>query len=251
MTAHAELRDDELNAFIDGELDETNRQRVADLIERSPEIRERVTGYRADKARIRALYSGGLNDPLPRAWIERIEQATTRRPWQRQVWGITALAASFVLVLSGVIGFREFGGGVRDDIVADALAARADALHPDRVIPVSSTGVAAVEAGEMTQALATRVKAPDLSQMGYRLVDIGSYSTPKASFELRYADASGGILTLYVRRSAGSPRFDQFKAQGLRVCVWQDDVVGMVMAGTMSVAEMQHLASAAYNGMEM
>lgn len=251
MTAHAELRDEELNAFIDGELDETKRQRIAALIERDADIRERIAGYRGDKARIRALYSGGLNDPLPRAWIERIEAATARRPWQRQVWAITALAASVVLVLAGVFALREFRPASRDDIVADALAARADTLRPDRVIPVSSPKVAAAEAGVMTQQLATRVKTPDLSRMGYRLVGIDAYSAPARSFELRYADADGRVFTLYVRRSSGAPRFDQFEEKGLRVCVWQDDVVGTVMAGTMSVAEMQRLASLAYTGMEM
>ena len=60
---------------------------------------------------------------------------------------------------------------------------------------------------------------------------------------------TGQIFTLYLRHSSGQPRFDQFKQDGLRVWIWQDDVVGMVMAGKMSVAEMQRLASLAYVGL--
>jgi hypothetical protein len=35
----------------------------------------------------------------------------------------------------------------------------------------------------------------------------------------------------------------------LRVCIWQDDQVGMVMAGDVSTAAMQRLASLAYSGL--
>ena len=252
MTAHAEIRDEEIcTPSSTASWTRRSVSEIAALVERDPEIRARIAGYRGDKARIRALYSGGLNDPLPRAWVERIEEATARRPWQRQVWTITALAASVVLVLTGIFASRQFMPAAHGDIVADALAARAETVHPDQIIPVSSTKVAAAEAGVMTHALATRVKTPDLSRMGYRLVGIDAYSAPARAFELRYADSNGRIFTLYVRRSSGAPRFDQFEEKGLRVCVWQDDVVGTVMAGTMSVAEMQRIASLAYTGMEM
>lgn len=251
MSTHTEIRDEDLQRFIDGDLDDTSRQRVEMLVEADPALRGLVAGYRADKARLRALYSAGLNEPLPHAWIERIEDATARRPWQRQVWGITALAASVVLVLSAVIGLRQFSQAPRDDIVADAMAARSDAQQPDGIVSVSSPQAAATEAAVMTRVLDTRVKAPDLSRMGYKLVGIDTYSAPARSFELRYADASGRLFTLYLRRSSGTPRFDLLKQNGMRVCVWQDDVIGTVMAGPMSAAEMMRLASLAYTGMTL
>jgi hypothetical protein len=54
-----------------------------------------------------------------------------------------------------------------------------------------------------------------------------------------------------MRRPLGKVRFDQFAEKGLRICVWQDEQVAMVMAGKMPVAEMQHLASLVYNGVEL
>ena len=46
------------------------------------------------------------------------------------------------------------------------------------------------------------------------------------------------------------PRFALLEEQGLRVCVWQDSVIGIVMAGKMSAAEMERLAGLAYEGLE-
>ncbi|HTT83373.1 MAG TPA: hypothetical protein VMF67_07815 [Rhizomicrobium sp.] len=249
MNTRPEIREEDLHAFIDGELDAVERARIESIVEANAYLRDRAARYRADKARLVAIYGGGMSEPLPQAWIDRIETATKPRRWRAQSGGIAALAASLVLVFAGFLAWRVFVHPARDDIVADALAARAGALVPVSVIPAEPKVVAA-EAHVMTMALDARVKAPDLSRMGYRLVGINVYSNPTHAFELRYA-RNGEIFTLYLRRSSGTPRFDQFRQDGLRVCIWQDDVVGMVMAGTMSVDEMQRLASLAYTGLTL
>jgi anti-sigma factor RsiW len=250
MNMKPEIREEELHAFIDGELDAAERARIGNVIETNSVIRDRVAQYRADKTRLVALYGGGMSDPLPREWIQQIETATARGRWRGQSWGIAALAASFVLAFVGLLAWREFVQPPRGDIVADALAARAGSVEPASVVSAAPQAVAA-EARLMTAALDARVKAPDLSRMNYRLVGINVYSGTKRAFELRYAAPDGRIFTLYLRRSSGTPRFDQFKQDGLRVCIWQDDVVGMVMTGNMSVAAMQRLASLAYTGLTL
>jgi anti-sigma factor RsiW len=246
MNMNPEIREEDLHAFIDGELDAAERARIEAIVEANNYLRDRVARYQGDKARLTAVYGGGMGEPLPQAWVEQIEAATARPRWRAQSWGIAALAASFVLVFVGLFAWRNVAQPVRDDVVVDALAARAGVVQPVSVIPPASSAVAA-EARVMTAVLDARVKAPDLSRMNYRLIGINVYSEPQRAFELRYAAPDGRIFTLYLRHSSGQPRFDQFKQDGLRVCIWQDDVVGMVMAGKMSVAEMQHLASLAYN----
>jgi hypothetical protein len=68
--------------------------------------------------------------------------------------------------------------------------------------------------------------------------------------ELLYRHKDNRVFALYLRRPSGAPRFDQYKQGKLRVCIWQDDVLGAVMTGEMSAAEMQRLASLAYTGLE-
>lgn len=250
MNTKPEIREEDLHAFIDGELDAVERARIEAIVEANSYLRDRVTRYRADKARMVAIFGGGMSEPLPKEWIERIETARSPRRWPVQNWGVAALAASFVLVFAGLFAWRDLAPPRQGDVVADALAARTGTIQPDSVVPSDAKAVAS-EARLMTAVLDARVKAPDLSRLGYRLVGINVYSEPARAFELRYAAPDGQIFTLYLRRSTGQPRFDQFKEDGLRVCVWQDDVVGMVMAGKMSVAEMQRLASLAYTGLTL
>jgi anti-sigma factor RsiW len=251
MNLKPEIREEDLHAYIDGELDAAERARIESLVEGNGWLRDRVARYRADKSRLVGLYGGGMSEPLPQEWLDTIEAATTRRRWTAQSLGIAAMAASFVILFVGLVAWRFVGvmQPASGDIVADALAARAGTPAPVSVVP-AETKALTQEARVMTAVLDARVKAPDLSRLGYHLVDINVYDAPKRAFELRYAARDGQIFTLYLRHSSGQPRFDQFKQDGMRVCVWQDDVVGMVMAGTMSVAEMQRLASLAYVGLE-
>jgi anti-sigma factor RsiW len=246
MNVKPEIREEDLHAFIDGELDAAERARIEAMVEANVYLRDRVAHYRADKTRLVAIYGGGMSEPLPREWIARIDAATAPRRWRAQSWGIAALAASFVVVFLGVFAWPQFFQPARDDIVAEALAARAGTIRPVSVIAASATKAVTAEAHVMTVALNERVKAPDLSRLGYRLVGINAYSQPARAFELRYAAPDGQIFTLYLRRSSGAVRFDQFKRDGLRVCVWQDNIAGMVMAGKVSVPIMQRLAALAY-----
>ena len=251
MSTEAKIRDEDLQAFIDGELDAENQARVEAALTADPELSQRAIAFRADMARLMSLYGGGLNEPLPRAWVTRIEEATTRKPLPRTAWAVLGLAASFVLVLSGTIAYRELAKTPRDDVVADALAARTMEAKPDTIVPVNSERQVQAESAVMTKSLDTRVKAPDLTRMGYRLVGIEVYSSPAPSFDLRYVDGNGRAVTLYIRRSPGSTRFDILEMKGLKVCVWQDNIISTVVTGAMSAGEMERLASLAYSGLTL
>ena len=251
MTTHATIRNEDLHALLDGQLGEVERLRVEAAVKADPELNRQVSAFRADKARLISLYGSGLNEPLPEAWLARIEEATVRKPVPRTAWAMLGIAASFVLVLSGTVAYRELAKTPRDDVVADALAARSLETKPDYVVPVRSTGDVQAQSAVMAKDLDTRVKAPDLTRMGYRLVGVEVYSSPAPSFDLRYVDANGRAVTLYIRRSPGSTRFDILAVKGLKVCVWQDNVISTVVTGAMSAGEMERLASLAYSGLTL
>ena len=64
--SQATIRDEDLHAFIDGELEDADRARVDAAVNADPALGEQVAAFRADKARLVSLYGGGLNEPLPR-----------------------------------------------------------------------------------------------------------------------------------------------------------------------------------------
>ena len=61
-----EVKDEDLHAYIDGELDDLGRSRAQSIIDADPVLRHQLSLYRADKARLVSLYGSGLNEPLPR-----------------------------------------------------------------------------------------------------------------------------------------------------------------------------------------
>jgi anti-sigma factor RsiW len=97
------------------------------------------------------------------------------------------------------------------------------------------------------------LKTPDLSKLGYRLADIRVYSGIPGgkAVELRYRNAQDRLFTLYLRHPSGPPRVDLVQRDGMRICIWQDDVLGTVMLGEMSAGEMARIASLAYSGLTL
>jgi anti-sigma factor RsiW len=164
---------------------------------------------------------------------------------------IAAIAAVLLLMLGGIVVFQP-SIPRQESIIEEALAARNQAMSAHQAIVV--TGVAHASAADrlIASALAMRVKAPDLSRMGYALTSVRVYEvvSGRKSVELLYRRSRAQVFALYFRRPTGPARFDQFKRGRLRVCIWQDDVLGTVMTGEMSAAEMQRLASLAYTGLE-
>lgn len=233
------LDDSDLHALLDGELDAARARQVEAALAADPALAARFNAFKADKRMLRALFAAPAAAPLPRTWLDRIQ---AHRPAPAMSWRMVgAIAATILLAVLGATLYQRMAAPDRPgEIVAMALAAR----QADTGVAVS--GADASQA--ISQAIALKVKVPDLRRMGYRLD--GARILGRAA-ELRYRDARGGIFTLYLRHSDGAARFDQFPRGQLRVCVWQDDKLGMVMAGDVSTAAMQRLASLAYTGLTL
>ena len=238
---------EDLHAFIDGELDAQRQAEIEEHLAADPELAAQVATFSADKAMISRIYGPLIEQPLPIHWLARIRRGRGQRPRWVAVGG--ALAASLALLIVGssfllppLSPLRQAG------VVDDALAARNEALAPTEVLGAHQLGGA--EAA-LTRNLSLRAHAPDLSRMGYRLSAVRTYATQEGrAVELIYRAHGKDDFALFVRRSSGAPRFDVFEKNGLRVCLWQDEEVATVMTGHMSAAEMQRLASLAYEGLE-
>ena len=239
---------EELHAYIDGELPESRRQEIDAVLAQDSSLAAQVAAFRADKEALRRLYGSLGTGPLPRKWIDAIERRTS--PRRRRAWiaASAALAASLVLL---IIGSNVNHGALQGSVVNEALSARDNIVPPTEVVVWKASARLTNANAILERTLAMRARVPDLSDQGYALSRIQVYrsASNEGSVELIYRGPNDRDFTLYVRRSPGKPRFDVFEQEGVRVCVWQDDVISTVMAGHMSAAEMQRLASLAYNGL--
>jgi anti-sigma factor RsiW len=244
-------REEDLHAYIDGELDSARSAEVADAEREDGALAAQIAAFRTDRMRLAETYRPLIDAPLPAEWLSQISDYDRRR---RRTWlaPIAAIAASIVLLIAGLSTYRQMPGNGEESIVREALAARADMLEAHDAMAVDSAAQVHSADRVFAAALRMRLKAPDLTRMGYRLTGVRIYENVPGgrSVELRYRDASNRDFALYVRHPSSGVRFDQYKRAGLRICVWQDDVLGTVMTGPISAAEMQRLASLAYTGLE-
>ncbi len=251
MSERPEIREEDLHAFLDGELDAARRAEIADAERENGALAGRIAAFRADKKRLADVYAPLIERPLPTEWLSQIAEYGQSR---RNAWWstITAIAASVVLLVAGLATYQQLPANGEESIVREALAARADMLESNEVFAIASPSQARDAGPIMASALKMHLKVPDLSRMGYKLEYLRVYENVPGgkSVELRYRDAAYRDFALYIRHPSSGVRFDQYKRSGLRICVWQDDVLGTVMTGPISAAEMQRLASLAYTGLE-
>jgi anti-sigma factor RsiW len=196
---------------------------------------------------------------VPPEWLQRVRDASVpRRPSFSRVAfsrrSIVAIAASLLLILTVNFWFvfNRYIVTNEDAVIAEAFAARQDSTRPEQSVAVASI---APEARNqvLTMALSMMLKAPDLSRLGYRLENIRIYADVpwgKAA-ELAYRDDQNRLFTLYLRHPSSPPRVDLVERDGMRICIWQDDVLSTVMLGEMSAGEMARVASLAYSGLTL
>jgi anti-sigma factor RsiW len=240
-----------LHAYLDGELPEDERNAFESTLAQNPKLAEHLALYRADKEQLSAVYNRALSEAIPASWIEQIEShAMPRRFPMGQA--LAAAITLFAVLIGGTFLYRQQTTPHQASIVAEALAARDNALASHRQMEVRNPTEVVAAGRTLASTLAMRLKAPDLSRMGYKLASMKIYDRVPGgkAVELVYRRGDNRTFALYVRHATGAARFDEFTQGKMRVCIWQDDVLGTVMTGEMSAAEMQRLASLAYSGLE-
>jgi anti-sigma factor RsiW len=256
MNSDYEISNEEMHAFIDGELDPDRAAEFARLVAADPILAARVNAFRSDKTRLDQIF-GTLRDlPMPAKWLQLANNPPVR---PQRVFlgafvsrrGVTALAAGVLLMLGTWLVYERISVPNGDTIVAEALAARSDAVQPVQSYDIGDAD------DRRNRILATElsmpVKAPDLTKLGYRLTVLRVYSNAPGgnAVELGYHNAENRLFTLYLRHPTSPPRVDLIERDGTRVCIWQDEVLGAVMTGEMSAGEMARIASLAYSGLTL
>jgi len=235
----------ELHAFIDDELSASRQAEIARILRNEPALAQRIAAYRADRERLRSALRDIAEEPIPAAWRALIEAATARR--QRAVMTRRlALAASVGLAVSagGIAGWRWLG---RDTILAEAEAARDGQLAGRSTTLAEPLPPVAARDALLESKLGMHVRVPDLNRFGFQLARLDLFDRPGgAAAQLQYQDYGQRVLTIYVRPSDGTVRFDLLRRGATRVCVWQDNVVGAVIIAPMSAGEMMRVAASAY-----
>jgi hypothetical protein len=129
-----------------------------------------------------------------------------------------------------------------DTLVQQAQAARAGRIPALATLHNPALSPAGTGDSLLRQATSLPVHAPDLHRLGWQLAGIATF---RGAAELRYSNAAGEPLTIYLRRSPGEPRLDLLQNGKSRVFIWQDDVTSAVFIADMPAGPMMRLVRAA------
>jgi len=198
----------DLQAYVDGQLDDDARAAVERYLALHPERAEQVKQWQQDAQRLRtALESVRMpadNPALDPAAIRARRAERTRMRF--------AMAASFVFC----VGLGTFGGWqARGWNAAPAVATMSDAVEAYRMMVVDQTakvdyrptGAGDLQ-GWLTQRVGASAKLPDLSAAGFRPVGGRLFTTDSGATAamVLYEDGAGRTLSFYLRPAESKHR---------------------------------------------
>ena len=236
----------ELHAYVDGELDAQRRLEVEAWLAVHPEAGARLQEYRQIQAQLHNRFDRLLTDtaqsPVP---ASRVSSP-----------GLVRVAAVMLLMLaSGLLGWAlrpapqvTLSGPLMTSLVQPAtFAHQVYSTDPRYPVEIAANRQASLDRW-LSQRMHTELRAPDLSQqnltfMGGRLLP----STNRMAAQFMYEDAQGKRLTVYVRRVADPDSVSEFRYReqdGLHVFYWIDGEMGYAVVGTQPASRLVTVASA-------
>jgi anti-sigma factor RsiW len=241
------VTEEELHAYVDGELAPDRRAAVEQWLGSRPEDAARVAAWRAQADAIRARYGAVASEPVPARFdLDRL--ARRGRKWSR-----LAAAAVIAAWLLGM-GAGWFGRGAWEG-AGPARAVTTEALDAHRLYIAEVRHPIEVKAGEnhlnpwLSRRIGYPMASPNLDTFGLKL--LGGRLLPgnsgRAAALYMYEGASGERFTIYCRRDRAPQSALRYRAAGpVGSIFWVEDDVAFVVSGPADRARLQKVAEAVY-----
>jgi anti-sigma factor RsiW len=194
----APVTEDELHAYVDGELPADRRGAVEAWLIGHADAAARVAAWRAQAETIRTRYGGVALEPVPERFdLDKLARGA--RSWR----AIAAAAVIAAFLVGGVVGWMARGASAAAPSRFDVFTALALDAHQLYVVevrhPVEVTGA---EREHLVQWLSKRLdrelRVPDLESSGLKLVGGRLLPGPSgATAFFMYEGPSGERFTIY------------------------------------------------------
>jgi anti-sigma factor RsiW len=243
------VTEDELHAYLDGELPADRRGAVQAWLASHPEDTARVARWRAQADAIRARYGPIASEPVSARFdLDKLARGT--RSWR----AIAAVAVVMAFLAGGVVGWMAHGASAAAPSRFDIFTTQALDAHRVYVVevrhPVEVTGD---ERPHLVQWLSKRLdyelRIPDLEQSGLKLVGGRLLPGPfgPAAFCM-YEGASGERFTIYYARTDSPQTAMRYRAgDRFAALYWVERGLTYVVSGPADRERLLSVAQAAYD----
>lgn len=241
--------EDELNAYVDGELSADRRRAVEAWLAAHPDDAAKVAAWRKQIELIRARYGAVADEVPPRRFnISRL----VRRRHGLKAAAVAATVAAFLI--GGVAGW--IARGIEAATPSDLTRFTADALDAYQLYVVEVRHPVEVPGDQrphLLQWLSKRVgsplRAPELDSMGLKLVGGRLLPGPTgATAFFMYENAAGERFTLYCGRTSDRDTALRYTAAEQNAAYyWVDGDLAYVLSGPAERDKLREIAQAAYD----
>jgi anti-sigma factor RsiW len=244
------IGEDELHAYVDGELSADRRGAVEAWLATHPDDAARVAAWRKQAELIQARYGGVANEKTP----ERLNVArlACRR---RNGWiAVGAAAALAAFVAGSFLGWTV--RGVEIPSPSDLTRFTADALEAYRLYTVEVRHPVEVPGDQrphlvewLSKRVGTPLRAPQLDKMGLKLVGGRLLPGPTgATAFFMYEGPSGERFTLYCGRTSDRDTALRYiTGEQNAAYYWVDGDLAYVLSGPAERDKLHDIAQAAYD----
>jgi anti-sigma factor RsiW len=248
------VTEDELHAFVDGELSADRQTAVEEWLASHPEDAARVAAWHAQADAIRGRFGNAVNETIPaRLKVEALLRSG--RNWR----ALAAAVAAVAFLVGGVAGWMarsttEVSAAVTDP--ADQLAQRALAAHKLYIGEIRHPiEVGAAEAHLMpwlSRRLGTTLRIPDFSAFDMKLLGgrlLPGEMGPAALF--MFENSSGDRITFYCSKlPEPQTSFRYYSSDNVAAIRWVVGDYGYVVSGPADKMRLKELARAAFEQLE-
>jgi anti-sigma factor RsiW len=248
------VTEDELHAFVDGELPSDRMSAVEDWLAAHPDDAARVGGWRLQAEAIRARFNKTANETIP-ARLKIEELLRSGRNWRT----IAAAVIAAAFLVGGIAGWMarsttEVVAAVGDP--ADDLAQRALAAHKLYIGEIRHpVEVGAAETHLMpwlSRRIGTTLRQPDFSAFDLKLMGgrlLPGEDGPAAL--LMYENSSGDRITFYISKlQQPQMAFRYYTSDNVAAIRWVVSDYGYVVSGPADKMRLKELARAAFEQLE-
>jgi anti-sigma factor RsiW len=241
--------EDELNAYVDGELPAERLGAVEAWLASHPDDAVKVAAWRQQAEFIRARYRAAVNEKPPqRLNVDRL----TRRRYGALAAGIAATLMA--LLAGGVAGWTARGAMAANP--SDLALFTSDALDAYRLYTVEVRHPVEVPGDQqphlqdwLSKRVGSQLRPPDLNKLGLKLVGgrlLPGPTGPTAFF--MYEGASGERFTLYCGRTGDQQTALLYTAgEHNAAYYWVDGNVAYVLSGPAQQDRLHEIAKSAYD----
>jgi anti-sigma factor RsiW len=242
------MSEDELNAYVDGELPADRHAAVEAWLATHPDDAAKIAAWRKQADLIRARY-GVVADEIPPRRLDIARLARRRR----RVIAAAAAAVVAAFLAGGVIGWNA--RGVQAPAPSDLRRFTSDALDAYRLYTVEVRHPVEVPGDQrphlvewLSKRVGSPLRAPELDNVGLKLVGGRLLPGPTgATAFFMYEGPSGERFTLYCGRTSDAETALRYtNGEKNAAYYWVDDNLAYVLSGPAERDRLLAIAQAAY-----